>query len=298
MTRALLLALLLPPIAAAALKGSPEQVPGADKPAAKVVSDESTLSQLLERAQKAGKSKDRKSFSSCLTGHSRSLFGKVFPENDSWEPVGVEGRKSLKVLEVRRHPSKPWAMAVLPAKTGDGKDGVFARKESGRWALDQQHSLLEWDTVQAIMRSKKGEKRSKGALAAPKLLPRQLDRSLLPEGWTVDDPAAEDDWSHLPGVEEAFNQKLKGPREKNIHAKFVLFASPEEAEWELWRRKMEFELRDDLADRQPVFGDGSTLGKHSSNSYELLLRKGPTVVIFFSNSEDVIPIGQKLVEKL
>lgn len=290
MTKAALLAALLVPLAEASAAGPP-----AAKPAA---TDESTVGRLLERAQRAGKAKDRGGFSACLTVHSRSLFGKVFPEEGSWEPVGVEGRKSLRVLEVRRHPSKPWAMAILPAKTGDGFDGVFVRKEAGRWALDQQHVLLEWDTIQAIMRSKKGEKRAKGLLTAPKLLPRQLDRGLLPEGWSVEDPVPEDDWSHLPGVQEAFNQKLKGPREKNINAKFVLFASPEEAEWELWRRKMEFELRDDLAERQPVFGDGSTLGKHSTNSYELLLRKGATVVIFFSNSEDVVPIGQRVVEKL
>ncbi|MBI4349067.1 MAG: hypothetical protein HY553_19675 [Elusimicrobia bacterium] len=278
-------------LAAAALAAPPKPQPSpADEKAA--------VGQLLERARRAGRSKDRKAFLDCLSTQSRSLFGRVFPEADTWEPVGIEGRKSLKVLELRRHPSKPWAAAIVPPKSGAAKDGIFLRREGGKWTLDQQQALLEWDTIQAMMRSKKGEKRSKATLAAPKLLPLQLDRTLLPDGWSVDDPRAEDDWSHLPGVEEAFNQRAKGPREKNISVKFVLFASPEDAEWEIWRRKIELELRDDLADRQPALGDGSALGKHSSSSYELLLRKGSKVVIFFSNSEDIVPIGQRVVEKL
>lgn len=261
-------------------------------------SDSQLVAQLIEKARKAGQSKDRKTFTDCLGALSRTLFGKVFPEA-SWEPVGVEGRKNLRLIELHRHDAKPWGMAVIPAKDGIGKDALFVRKEGGRWALDQQHDLLIWDTVQAIMRAKKGEKREKGALAAPTLLPRQLGASSgLPEGWSAEDPVAEDDWSHLPGVQEAFNQKLRGPREKNIDAKFLLFADAGEAEWELWRRKMEFGLKDDLAEKQPSFGDGSAFGKHSTDSFELLLRKGSTLLILFSNSEDVLPIGQRVWERL
>lgn len=281
-------------LSAAWAVGAPE--PGSRGAQSRPPTDEKAVSQVLERARKAALAKDRKGFLACLTLPSRTLFQKVFPE-DAWEPVGLDGRRDFKLLEVRRHDRKPWAAAIIPAKGGDGKDALFLRKESGRWALDPQHNLLEWDTVQAIMRSKKGEKRSK-ALEAPKLLLRQVNRSVLPEGWSVDDPAAEDDWSHLPGVQEAFNQKLRGPSEKNIRAKFVLFASAEEAEWELWRRRVELGLKEDLAEKQPALGDSSAFGKHSGNSFELLFRKGSTLVILNSNSEDVLPIGEKVVTKL
>ena len=280
----------------AAAWAAPKPVPKGAK-AAGPLSDDKAVAELRARASKAAQAKDRKAFVDCMTGPSRALFGKVFPE-DAWEPVGIGGRKTLRLIELRRHDDKPWAMAVVPAGEGDGQDAFFARKKDGRWALDQQHTLLLWDTVQEIMRNKKGEKRADPALEAPTLLPRQLKAEALPEGWSVDDPAAEDDWSHLPGVREAFNQKLRGPRDKSINAKFVLFADPEQAEWELWRRKMELGLKEDLAQTQPSMGDSATLGKHSNTSFELLLRKGSTLVIFYANSEDVLPIGQRVIDKL
>jgi nucleoside-diphosphate-sugar epimerase len=43
-------------------------------------SDEAVVGRLLDKAQKAGKAKDRKGFSDCLTSSSRSLFGRVFPD--------------------------------------------------------------------------------------------------------------------------------------------------------------------------------------------------------------------------
>lgn len=260
------------------------------------VSDASALSGLLERAGRAAGARDRKTFLDCLTLTSRKLFAKVFP-GETWEPADLAGRKDLRVLEVKRHGERPWAMLAIPAKSGDGRDALFARKEGGRWVLDQQHPLLLWDTVQSIMRSQKGEKRARAELEAPTLLPRKLASSNLPEGWSADDPAAEDDWRHLPGVKEAFLQRLSGPREKNVKAKFVLFNSAEDAEWELWRRGMEFGLRSDLHDRQPALGDGAAYGRHSNINYELLVRKGSTLVILYANSEDVVPIGQRVVDR-
>jgi hypothetical protein len=266
------------------------------KPASSAPTDERLVAQLVERARKAAQARDRAAYLDCLTSSSRALFNKVF-QDGPWEPGDLAGRKTVKVLEVRRQGSKPWAVVLVPGKGGQGQDALFARKEDGRWLLDQQHALLVWDHVQAIMRSQKGEKRRTVTLTAPNLLARQLSSSHLPEGWSAEDPAAENDWSGLPDVQEAFLQKLVGPREKNVKAKFVLFASPEDAEWQLWRRKTEFGLKAELADRQPSLGDGAALARHSSTNYELLLRKGSTLVILYANSEDVVPIGQRVVAR-
>lgn len=283
--------------AAADRPAAPNKAAGAPAAQAAVAQPEDkVLASLLERAKNAARARERKAFLDCLTPASRDLFAKVFP-GDSWEPADLAGRGSVKLLEFKKHPERPWAMLVVPGKAGQGRDALFARKEGGRWLLDQQHPLLVWDTVQAIMRSQKGERRDKASLDAPTLLARQLSSSHLPEGWSAEDPAPEDDWRHLPGVQEAFLQKLSGPREKSVKAKFVLFSSDAEAEWELWRRKMEFGLRADLHDRQPAIGDGAAYGRHSNINYELLLRKGSTLVILYANSEDVVPIGQRVVER-
>ena len=270
----------------------------AGKPAKPVLAgDERLVSRLLERARKAASSKDRDAFAGCLTAESRALFDKLFPER-SFEPVDIGGRADLRLIELRRHAERPWAMAVVPAKEGEGRDALFLKKQDGRWLIDGQHGLLLWETVQSIMRSTKGERRRGSVLDAPTLLPKQASLSTLPEGWAADDPAGEDDWSHLPGVREAFNQKLHGPREKDINAKFLLFSTAEDAEWELWRRRMELGLKSDLSERQPRLGEAAVLGRHSSNSYELFSRKGRSLLILYGNSEDVVPVGEKIVARL
>lgn len=304
MTLAVIWAVLVAGTAAAADK-PPAPKAKANQPAAKAapaaqpsaaLPEDKAFAALLERARNAARARERKAFLECLTSASRDLFARVFP-GDSWEPADLAGRSNVKLLEFRKHPERPWAMLVVPGKSGQGQDVLFARKEGGRWLLDQQHPLLVWDTVQAIMRSQKGERREKATLDAPTLLTRQLLSSHLPEGWSAEDPAAEDDWRHLPAVQEAFFQRLSGPREKTVKAKFVLFSNTDEAEWELWRRKMEFGFKADLHHMQPSLGDGAAYGKHSNINYELLVRKGSTLLILYANSEDVVPIGQRVAER-
>ena len=271
--------------------------PAAAAKPAPSISDERLVSRLLERAAKAGRAKDRKGFAACLTAESRALFDKLFP-GGSFEPVDIGGRLDLRLLSLRRHAGRPWAVAVVPAKEGGGEDAIFLRREGGRWLVDDQHGLLLWDTVQAIMRSKNGERRRRQEVQAPTLLAKQAKKAALPEGWAVEDPSGEDDWSHLPAVREAFIQKLHGPREKNIRAKFILFSSSEDAEWELWRRRMELTLKSDLPDQQPSVGEAAVLGRHSSSSYELFSRKGRSLLILYGDSEDVVAIGERLVAQL
>jgi hypothetical protein len=271
--------------------------PSSAAPPAAAPTDEKLVSRLLERARKAGDAKDRKGFLGCLTAESRSLFEKLFPEQ-AFEPVDIGGRAELRLIELRKHGQRPWAVAVVPAKEGGGEDGIFLRKEDGRWLIDDQHGLLVWDTVEAIMRTKKGERRQKQAVQAPTMLAKQAKVAALPEGWAVEDPSGEDDWSHLPGVQEAFIQRMHGPREKHIRAKFILFANSDDAEWELWRRRMELTLKSDLSDKQPSLGEAAVLGRHSSSSYELFSRKGRSLLILYGNSEDVIAIGERIVAQL
>ncbi|MBI4422661.1 MAG: hypothetical protein HY554_02975 [Elusimicrobia bacterium] len=269
----------------------------AKAPARARLPDDRQVSQLLERAAKAAAAKDRKGFLACLTVASRTLFERVFA-GDSWQPAGLAGRAGLRLLELRRHASRPWALAVVPGKEGAGQDALFLRREDGHWRLDEQHALLLWQTVQEIVRSKQGQRREERSLAAPNLIGKQARSSGLPEGWSAEDPFAEGDWSNLPKVEEAFIQKLKGPRDRRVNAKFVLFAEAEDADWELWRRKMEMALRSELPERQPEVGEAAAFGRHSNTSFELLVRKGRSLVILYGDSEDVVGIGHRIAEQL